>query len=178
MKVVADSSVLIALAVAEKLDLLERLWKVVLVPRVVESEVLVSGKRGSEYLADAFAKGWLVVRDADPGPVRTLLRRPVGPGELACLAVALAENADLFLVDDLLARKAAVELGIPVVGTVGVLLAAVRHRHLRAEELDGISKTLLSSGVRLNAQLVEVLRAAAHGLERTEASGGPESELR
>jgi len=161
VKVVADSSVLIALAVAGKLDLLEKLWKVVFVPRVVESEVLVSGKRGSEQIADAFARGWLVVREGNVDRIKALVRRPVGPGELACLAVVLAEGADLFLVDDLAARKAAAELGIEVVGTVGVLLMAVRHGHLPAEELDGIARTLLSSGVRLSARLVEILRASA-----------------
>ncbi|MDI6825144.1 MAG: hypothetical protein QME87_12470 [Bacillota bacterium] len=170
MKVVADSSVLIALAVAGKLDLLEKLWKVVLVPREVESEVLVSGKRGSEVIADAFAKGWLVVREADVERVRALVRRPVGPGELACLAVALSEGADLFLADDPAARKAAAELGTGVVGTVGVLLMGVRHGHLPAEELDGIARTLLSGGVRLSARLVEVLRVAARG-SGTETSG-------
>lgn len=56
----------------------------------------------------------------------------LGPGEVAAISVALSRSADWLLVDDNLARIAAIELGIPVIGTFGILKQAKRRGYVTA----------------------------------------------
>jgi hypothetical protein len=50
----------------------------------------------------------------------------LGAGESEAMALALVLHADRVLLDELAGRKLALRLGVPVIGSVGVLLAAKR----------------------------------------------------
>ncbi len=60
----------------------------------------------------------------------------------------------MLIVDDLRARKTASKLGLRIMGTVGVLLAAAEKKILRPEELKTCCDLLQKSGFRLSRQLV------------------------
>ncbi len=122
MTVVANTSPLIALDRIGHLDVLPRLFGNVIRPQSVVNE-LQAGKHiygGSEAL---FQAPWLTTLEDPP---EMLLRKELGSGETAVIALALRMKADLTILDDLAARNVAAELGLKVTGTLGVLLAAYR----------------------------------------------------
>jgi predicted nucleic acid-binding protein len=113
---VFDASSLIALTQIDRLWLLPRLFDTVLVPPAVAQETA----------STVGNPNWFVPHTPlSPIDVR-LLEASLDPGETEAIAVALDLNAEVVL-DDLSARRLALELGLPVVGVVGIILRAKRH---------------------------------------------------
>ncbi len=69
------------------------------------------------------------------------------PGESEALAVAL-HRGGTFCSDDLAARRMATHLGVPVCGTIGVLIRAVREGVLDLPIADGILRLMRTRGYR------------------------------
>jgi predicted nucleic acid-binding protein len=72
----------------------------------------------------------------------------LGKGESSCLSIALSRNVKV-LTDDMDARKLAQRRGVPISGTIGVLVEAVREGLLSIAEgnitlLDMIEKGYFS----------------------------------
>jgi len=90
------------------------------------------------------------------------LARPMNlhSGELEALALAIAEDAAMLLTDDTAARFAAILLGIPVHGTIGVILRGVRTKRLtRKDAWQILSDIPAKSTLHIRKQLLdEVLR--------------------
>lgn len=125
MIVVPDAGPLIYLAGAGKLKLLPLLYAEVVVPRIVFDEVTLAGA-GLVGAREVAAAPWLRVVERASDPV--LLAR-LDAGEAAAIPLA-QELGAMLLVDDGEARAVATELGVAVVGTLGVLVAAKRAGHL------------------------------------------------
>lgn len=119
MLTVSNSSPLIALAEIGQLDLLSRLFGSIVVPPAVVSEVAPS-------LPDL--PTWVEVRPLQRTPAEALTRRALGPGERDAIALSIELKASRVILDDLLARRIASTLGVPVIGTLGVLVAAKQNR--------------------------------------------------
>jgi len=86
-------------------------------------------------------------------------RAGLGAGEREAIALALALQASRILLDDQPARRLAFSLGMPVVGTLGLLLAAKRRALLPTVRptLDA----LVNAGFRAAPELYEqILRDA------------------
>ena len=133
MKVIADSSFLIALAMIDALPLLSRIFSEVFIPEAVYEEVVVrgAGLPGAEEVASA---AWIKrtrVEDADK--VRAYQAERLGEGEAEALALAEELNAGLVLVDDERAWETARRKGIACLRSVELLLEAHRQRLLDAE---------------------------------------------
>ena len=118
MAVVSNSSPLIALTQIGRLHLLGQPHPYVLIPPAVASEVEPS-------IPDL--PGWLVVQPL------VLPRQPpkvsgsIGPGEHEVISLGLELRAERLILDEQPARRLASSLGLRVIGTVGLLLAA-KHR--------------------------------------------------
>jgi hypothetical protein len=101
---------------------LQRLAGHVVVPPAVVQE-LAAGRASGLNVPDVASYQWIEVRL--PGSVAaTPLVTDLGPGETQVLALALESRAALVLLDDRLARRMAVSLGLTVEGTLGLLLDA------------------------------------------------------
>lgn len=153
---VADASVLIALARIGRLDLLERLWKVVLIPEEVSREVLVGGRPGCARVGRGIADGWLLVKEVGSEPAVPGLKAT--SGEAACLRLAVAEKADVVLADDRIARRAARRMGFAVVGTLKVLALGVERGLIGAGEFRKALDDLASAGFWLEPELVQIVK--------------------
>lgn len=114
--VVVDSSVLIALEQLGQLDLLAHLFTSVLVPPAVAQETARS----------VTLPPWIKVRALDQPIGPHILSASLGPGESEAISLALETGAQWIVLDDLGARRLATRLGLPVIGLVGLLLAAKR----------------------------------------------------
>jgi predicted nucleic acid-binding protein len=124
MMAVSNASPLIVFARVGRLDLLGEMYSTVLVPPAVWREVAEAGARpGAAAIARA---AWLQRRSvAAPRTVIQGTARRLGPGESEAIALAneFAGSVPLLL-DDLKGRRVALELGLPVVRSAGVLVAA------------------------------------------------------
>lgn len=127
MIVVTDAGPLIYLAGGGQLGLLRLLYARVVVPRIVYDEVTVAG-HGLVGASEVTSADWLEVvhREADPA-----LLGQLDAGEAAAIPLA-EELGAVLLVDDAAARTVAIDRGVDVVGSLGVLLAAKRGGHLGA----------------------------------------------
>jgi predicted nucleic acid-binding protein len=152
--VVPDAGPLIYLGGAGHLEVLRSLYAEVVVPQLVLDEIVIAGAglTGAREVGEAT---WLRVEQVAPEPGLLAL---LDPGEAAAIPLADRLHATL-LADDADARTVAAQRGIPVVGTLGVLIAAKRKRLL--SEVAPVIAHMESLGMFVSARLrEEVLRLA------------------
>ncbi|MFC1853352.1 DUF3368 domain-containing protein [candidate division CSSED10-310 bacterium] len=111
----------------------------VIVPDAVVAEIDVGRKRGIE-LPDLYELPWLILKSPVSKAIIPLVS-DLGPGETEVLALALEKKGSIVILDDLLARKVAVTLNIPLVGTLGLIVQAKQRGFVEAvapylDELD------------------------------------------
>jgi predicted nucleic acid-binding protein len=83
----------------------------------------------------------------------------LGAGEAATIALASMENARAVLLDELLARRVARQRGLPIIGTLGVLLVAKQSGLLVA--VRPVVDAMIAQGRHISTTLrAQVLRAA------------------
>lgn len=151
MIVVVDSGPLILLAQVHRLDLLRGLFQKVLIPDAVYHEVVERGadRPGAIEVAGAT---WIEVVSTDAlGLAREL--DGLGAGERAALMLAIDRHADLVVCDDRRGRRTAVDLGLTVTGTLGVLLLA--HRRGLLDNAATAIRQVVASGLRISDQLLK-----------------------
>ena len=120
MRVVVNTSPLIALERIGQLDLLRQLFGTVIRPQAVRDE-LEAGRKKHGLSAALISSRWILT---EPNPAEMVLRKELGAGETAAITLALATRADLVALDDLQARLVAEGLGLKLTGTLGILAAA------------------------------------------------------
>jgi predicted nucleic acid-binding protein len=159
---VIDTSPLVVLAKVGRLDLvLEGLGRLV-VPTAVASEInagpmddparlaLNAGRLGAPVPSEALAR---------------VLEWGLGAGESAVLSLAQTQGG-LAILDDREARRAAQALGVPVVGTLGIVLHAARRGRVESPKV--LVQALRDAGLRLDE------KAIAHAFETILGEGAPD----
>jgi predicted nucleic acid-binding protein len=141
--VVADASPLIAFQQIGQLSLLQALFTTLLVPPAVAREIAPSVP----------PQPWIVERQPAQPLAPQVLQASLGPGESEAISLALELRADRFIVDEKAARHLAQALGLNVVGTLGVLLAAKRKGLIPA--VRPLVEALLEKNFWISPQLVE-----------------------
>lgn len=159
MIVVADTSVILNLALIGHADLLAAVFGKVLVPPAVESEFARLAASTGRF-AGLHLPTWVEVRK--PGSISAAIMHhtELHPGEIEALALAMEIHADGVLIDEAAGRAVAIELGLTPIGVLGILVRAKRHGHLSA--VAPVIKALLERAqFRAAPELVrEVLRLA------------------
>jgi predicted nucleic acid-binding protein len=120
--VVSDTSAIVNLAAVGQLDVLHQLYGTVLIPPAVQSEIAAGGPNAPGAATTSMA--WI---QTVPVANRSLVASLAGQldiGEAEAVALALETRADLLLVDERRGRAAATNLGVKVIGLLGVLLEA------------------------------------------------------
>jgi len=126
VKLVLDSSSLIALDRIGRLDLLRQVTSDVHIPEAVYEEVVQAGEGrcGSVEVAQA---QWISRHHVrDQGAVLRFQAR-IGRGEAEAIVLAQELHADVLILDDAVARRVAEAEGRSVVGLLGLLLHAKLH---------------------------------------------------
>jgi predicted nucleic acid-binding protein len=120
--VVADAGPLIAFGRIGRLDLLPQVLGEILVPNAVAAECLADPEKpGARAIREAL-RARLLIKTPDPSPAHPQF--PVlDPGESAAIRLALKLSASI-LIDEKAGRSIATRLGLSVIGSAGVLLAA------------------------------------------------------
>jgi uncharacterized protein len=124
--VVSDASVLICLGALRQLQLLRDFYHDVLVPDAVWREVTVAAasRPGAHETIQASQQEWLKVRTPGNRALVASLQTTLDAGEAEAIALASELRASLLLIDESDGRAQARSLGVPVTGTLGVLLRA------------------------------------------------------
>lgn len=112
-KIVSNSSCLIALDRINRLDLLADSFKEIIIPPAVEKEVDLKLE-------------WLSVKQIKNKSVIQTLKTQIDDGESEAIALSLELGDVLVLLDDKKARRIAKQLGLEVIGTIGLILRAKR----------------------------------------------------
>jgi predicted nucleic acid-binding protein len=155
---VVNASPLIFLARIERLDLLTSLAKSLVVPAAVIREIEAGSDR--DATADQIQDLASILRvDDRPVPERVRVW-DLGAGESQVLAHGLDRPGSEVVLDDLAARRCARSLGLPMVGTLGVVLLC-RHRGIISAARP-IVQALCDAGLRLKPSLVNEALAKVH----------------
>ncbi len=121
--VVSNSGPLIALATIGRLALLQSLFEQTAIPEAVYDEVVIKGQGepGSKEVAEA---GWIHTVSVQDRLAVNLLQESLDAGESEAIVLGQELSARYVLLDDALARRKADLIGLPVAGTLAVLLMA------------------------------------------------------
>ncbi|WP_435180042.1 DUF3368 domain-containing protein [Halorussus sp. AFM4] len=163
-----DASVFITLAEIDYVDLLDSFESEVIVPQAVAEEV--ADEPAASHL-DAASDEWLRVVDT----VDVVGRQPLEhaathldadfsgsppsdsgsvEGDVALLALGTTAEDPVVVTDDKPLRKACKALGVPVSGSIGVIVAAVERGRLDVAEAKDALVAMDEVGARLSARLL------------------------
>ena len=120
MVVVADTSPINYLVLISQIDLLQLLYKRVLIPPAVMAEL--THPRAPEPVR-AWARAaprWLEVLS----PTISMLFPQLDPGETEAIALAIEIGADVLIIDEQAGRREATGRGVKVAGTLAILRSA------------------------------------------------------
>lgn len=152
---VADASPLILLAGIGQLGLLGCLTEGVLVPEAVDREVR-SGADAAFLARLAEAAAWLRLVPDMTLPA-SVVRWNLGDGESQVLAYGVARPECELVLDDRAGRRCAKSLGLPVTGTLGIVLRSRRAGHIPAAR--PVLDALLAIGFYLSPEAQDLALA-------------------
>lgn len=158
MIVISDTTPIISLMKANSLDLLKRLYGIVLIPKAVYRELTEN---------TVFAKEAEIIKEIDFLTVVaveneksvSVLRNVTGldAGESEALIMYDEQKADLLLMDEHKGRSVAKQLNVRHIGTVGVLLLAYDKEMMRREDVKNCLDTMLANNIRMDRKLCNVV---------------------
>lgn len=154
-----DASPLIVLANIDLLDILPKLAPVVLTTSPVLDEVFRKDDDAARLCRGASIT-WLrtaAVREPSTKVSEILRRYAVDEGEISLLVTAYERERCEIALDDLAARHAAEALGLPVVGTLGLIVRA--HRRGLIASGSAAFRAIVNSSLRVSPALYDWLQA-------------------
>ena len=158
MIVVSDTTPLISLLKIDHLDLLEKLFGQVLIPKAVFDELTVDERY--ELEADQIRrKEFIIVKAVQNSESASLLKRATGldMGESEAIVLTDEMNADVLLMDEAKGRTVSFQMGFKVMGTIGVLMAAYEEKELTADEIKKCVEGLQNAGRHISQKHYQML---------------------
>ncbi|MEK7395576.1 MAG: DUF3368 domain-containing protein [Candidatus Poribacteria bacterium] len=151
MSVIANNTVLSNFAVVDRLDFLRQLYgKVYLTPEVFEEveDGIKSGRLFQKRTKQSIKnQEWLFVIELESHELSIFVQfaEKLHIGESSCLAIAKVRKW-LFLTDDRRAKRKAFEVGVEVIGTVGLLRIAIDEKIISTSEGNSILEDMIKNG--------------------------------
>lgn len=160
-----DTTALSNFASTGRLDLLNTRYRGVAFTTVEVTDELRRGvKAGYSYLEHVLqqieavdSEGWLrilVPNSAAEHRLRCEFDQLLDPGEASCLALAISRRMTL-VTDDLAARRLAEKREVPLSGTLGILIALVRHNAFPLKEANTMLATMIQRHYRSPVDLLD-----------------------
>lgn len=154
MIVISDTTPLISLIKIESLDILEKMYKEIIIPKAVYDELIINIDYQSEIdiiRKCTFLQIKIVEENLSVSLLQKQLKLDLGESE----AIVLANNidADLIIIDERKARRIAKDIGLNVTGTLGILVDA-KQRGL-VKELKPLLDKLIKNEIRISKILYQ-----------------------
>jgi predicted nucleic acid-binding protein len=123
MVYVCNSTPIIAFSKIHRIDILSATLNNIIVPEAVYKELLEQGKNrpGSSEIKEA---DWIKVEKVKNQEYVRFLQTDLDFGEAEVIALAYEKRADLVIIDEKIARRIARQIGLDVIGSIGILLKA------------------------------------------------------
>jgi predicted nucleic acid-binding protein len=158
MIVISDTTPIISLMKIDYLDILEKLYKNIIIPRAVYDELIINTDYDDEI--DIIKRcTFLKVQDVEENLSVLLLQKQLNldKGESEAIVLANNINADLIVIDERKARKIAKDIGLNVTGTLGILVEAKQKELIK--ELKPLLDGLIDNNIRIDKKLyAEILK--------------------
>lgn len=129
MTIVSNTSPIINLAAIDRLDLLEKLYGKVIIPRAVYNEITVTGE-GQPGDREVRTFDWIEVVDIKDTNLLTALKTELHAGEAEAIVLAIEKNSDLLLLDERRARNTASKFALRHIGLLGILVQAKQKAYI------------------------------------------------
>jgi predicted nucleic acid-binding protein len=141
--IISDTSCIIQLDLIGELEILKKLFGHITVTPEIESEFIGT-------LPD-----WFSIKVPQNKMYQKILEISLDKGEASAIALAVEADDALVVIDDLKGRKLAEQLGIKIIGTLGIVVDAKLNGHLASVKncIDDFKRT----GFRINAEVEEII---------------------
>ncbi len=149
LKVISNTSPLLYLYRIDGIDWLPKLFDEVWTPEAVRNELHAGRSKGYD-VPNPNDYSWLSMVNPKSTPSEWLAL-DLGAGEIAAMALALENPDRVVLLDDMLARRTAQTAGLPVWGTLKVLLEAKSHSLI--DQIEPYVIKLSDSGMWISAEI-------------------------
>lgn len=158
MIVVSDTTPLISLMNIGHLDLLEKYFGEVHIPKAVFHE-LTSNSRFTDEAKQIENCGFIRVVEVQNQKSVEILRRATGLdiGESEAIVLTDDIGAELLLMDEAKGRDVAEQMGIRIMGTIGLLFASYQNGNIGSDEIRNCIEILRDSGRHIGEKYLQIL---------------------
>ena len=163
MIVISDTSAILNLNIIGKLNLLKLLYGKVIIPDAVYEELLELEKTKGGYTS-IDSLNWIEIRKTSDKIFVENLKEKLDSGESEAIVLAKELNAEVLVIDESKGRKIAVDLGLNVIGIIGILIKEKDNLKEDVKKTIEIIKNsqrpviLLGNGVRLGHAQIDFFK--------------------
>lgn len=130
------------------------LFQTVIIPKRVLDEIFVKDDKIKENIISLKnRKNVIFGAETNLEKLYIALSERLGKGEAETISLAIEKNADLVILDDYTARKIALELGLKVKGTLGILRKLIEDRKKEVQDIEEFYKELIGIGFRVRKDI-------------------------
>lgn len=158
MIVVSDTTPLISLLKIKRIGLLEKLFGEVVIPQAVFTELTVDIRFDEEAEVIKNEK-FISVKEVSNMASVNILKRATGLDQGESEAIVLSDEiqADILLMDEAKGRKISDQMGIHIMGTIGILMVAYEDDILTADEVKKCIDGLQNAGRHIGHKHYQML---------------------
>lgn len=158
MIVVSDTTPIIALLKTGHLELLQLLFKSVLIPEAVFNE-LTTNQSYKEEAGQIRKCSYIQVEQVESQKTVDIFRRATGldAGESEAIVLADERQAELLLMDEHKGRRVAKQMGLSITGTVGILIHAYDEQYLTKDAVIDCLNKMKEGGIRISEALYDIV---------------------
>lgn len=153
-RVIVNSTPLIILCSIGKLNILKQLYTEINIPQAVFREVTEKPDSACQILKESL--DWIHIEKIQSEVDKKMYKAKLHDGEVEVMILAQQEiKADLVIIDDNATKKTAKYLGLPITGTMGVLLKAKREGYIT--EIASVIEEMRRKGFYISDSLVNMV---------------------
>jgi predicted nucleic acid-binding protein len=153
LKVVSNTTPLIALSKISKLHLLRDLYNIIIIPTAVYEEY--QNGKDKDFYVDISRIDWIKIIAIESQKASEYIL-DLDRGEAEAIVLAEEMNADLLLMDEISGRQYARLKSLKITGTIGVLLKAREKKLIPA--VIPLAMELRSKGIWLNDKIINHIK--------------------
>lgn len=157
MRIISNTTPISELYKIGQLDLLKNLYGSICIAGDVLQELQRATALPDLYKTVAAAAWIMVYPVSDPGKIQALLTRYsyIHKGEAATIALAQELGAQRIIMDEKRGRRAVQAEGLPLIGTIGVVLLAQRLQRIDKRQAVSILEDLYNGTAYISTELYD-----------------------
>ena len=133
--------------------MLKKLYGEIIIPEAVYKELSAKAESACKRMVD-MSLDWIRVEKIQNQMAKSMYKTQLHEGEVEVMILSIEIGADVVIIDDANAKKHAKYLGLPVAGTLGILIKAKQEGHI--ETLRPILEQMIEHGIYISNELVEL----------------------